>query len=325
MRYLEARAGTKPRIGQNRRLADEIVSMGQDPYLGFATEDLSAIDLRAAPPRVRPRFLGFFGPFGPLPKSMTREVARWTRNGDRSFVAFADILTARFQQLFYRSWSDARPITQYDHPGGGEFPRMLRAFTGDAGAAYDTAGAVDDITRVRYTALAHGRIKSPSRLRAILRAHFGVMVGIEEFAISWMEFADEDRSVMGRSGMQLGRNFRAGARAASIDSKVVIHLECPSRAEYECFLPGRPKQAALADLVLSYLGLFTEVDVALWLPRREVGAVVLGRSGQLGWTTATASADDADPDALVRATQFQLTQNMIFEAGPGPGATAERD
>lgn len=313
LRHLEARAGKKPRIGKSRRRSDEVVDLGQDPYLSFAASELSEVSLEANPPRVRPRFLGFFGPFGPLPLALTRDVDRWMRSGDQGFVRFADIFATRFIQLFYRSWSDARPITQYDHPSGGNFPRMLRSFTGDGAQAHDDKGPVPDTIRVRYTALAMGRVKSPVRLRAILSAHFGVPVRIQEFASSWMEFAAEDRSVMGMSGMELGQNMRAGARTATIGEKIIIHVECPNRATYESFLPGGNRQRELADLVLSYVGLFFAIDVALWLPQREVGLTELGVSGQLGWTTATQAPPEADPAALVCATQFQLTPDIIYQ------------
>lgn len=313
MRYLEARAGKKPRIGKSRKRSEEVVQLGQDPYLGFAAGDLSEVALEENPPRVRPRFLGFFGPFGSLPLAFSREADHWFRAGDKSFVRFTDIFTARFIQLFYRSWSDARPITQFDHPSGGEFPKILRAFTGDAAVAYDDKGAVPGTIRVRYAALASGRVKSPGRLQATLGAHFGVPIRIQEFASSWMEFAPEDRSVMGMSGMGLGRNMRAGSRTATIAEKFIIHVECRSAVEYESFLPGGARQRELADLVLSYVGLFFAVDVALWLPQSEVNGITLGVSGQLGWTTATILPSDDDPDVLVQATQFQLTPDIIYQ------------
>ncbi|MEM1234430.1 MAG: type VI secretion system baseplate subunit TssG, partial [Pseudomonadota bacterium] len=261
LRYLERRAGTAPRIGKSSRIDEETAELGQDPYLSFAASELSDIDMTVEPARIRPRFLGFFGPFGSLPIAFTREVDRWVRAGDRSFVRFTDIFTTRFIQLFYRSWSDARPVTQFDHPSGGTFPGMLRAFTGDASTAHNDTGAVPDAIRVRYTALLAGRIKSPVKLRAVLSAHFGLPVRVEEFASSWMEFPPEDCSIMGISGMALGRSMRAGSRTATIGEKFVIHIECPSRAEYESFLPGGARQSQLADLVLGYVGLFFSIDV----------------------------------------------------------------
>lgn len=311
MRYLERRAGAKPRIGKSRRVSQDIAEMGQDPYTGFAYDELSEVNVDAAPPRVRPRFLGFFGPFGPLPHSITREVDRWVLNGDRAFVRFTDIFAARFQQLFYRSWSDARPITQYDHPSGGEFPRLLRALTGDAPKCFDGASCVDDVVRLRYTALSMDRVRSPVRLRQILRAHFGVAVRIEEFVTGWLEFAPEDRSVMGVQGMRLGQNLRVGQRAPSISEKIIVHLECATLEEYRSFLPGRDRQAELKDLVLGYLGAFFEIDVAIWLPRSEIAPAQLGETTELGWTSAMPMRQGVgEQDALVRATQYKISMEF---------------
>lgn len=307
MRWLERRAGDRPRVGQSRRISEDVVEMGQDPYLGFAPDDLSEIDVGATPPKIRPRFLGMFGPFGPLPNSLTREAAHWVSKGDRSFVAFVDILVVRFQQLFYRSWSDARAITQFDHPSAGTFPRVLRAFTGDADASYDTRGAVDPVNRLRYTSLLIGRVKNPVRLRRALTEHFAMPVRVEEFVFNWLEFRPEDRSAMGVRGMTLGRDTRLGSRTPTITDKIVIHVECRDLAEYESFLPGRSRQAELTDLVLGYLGHFFTADIALWLPGTAVAGSTLGQSGQLGWTSAM--PDGAPDGSLVRATQFQLARN----------------
>ncbi len=282
--------------------------MGQDPYLGFADNDFSEIALEAKPPRIRPRFLGLFGPFGPLPAAFTREVDRWVSRGDRSFVRFADIFVVRFQQLFYRSWSDARPITQFDHPSGGEFPRFLRGFTGDTSVWFDKWGSVDDIIRLRYTPLVMGRVRSPVKLRQMLIAHFDVAIRVEEFVTSWLDFAPEDQSCMGLQGMSLGQDMRIGQRAPSIGEKIVVHIECSTLAQYRTFLPGRPREAELKDLVLGYTGGFMEVDVALWLPRPQIGQAQLGVATELGWTSAMPISGGPQEirDGLVRACQYKI-------------------
>lgn len=311
MRVLERRAGKKPRIGQSRRLSQDIVDMGQDPYAAFARDELSEVNLEAKPPRVRPRFLGFFGPFGPLPYGVSREVQHWAVNGDDSFVRFADMFVARFQQLFYRVWSDARPITQYDHPSGGDYPRFLRALTGDAHKSFDDTAPLNDTVRLRYTALAMDRVRSPVRLRQMLRAHFGVEVRVEEFVTSWLEFAPEDRSVMGLQGMGLGRDLRVGQRAPSISEKIILHIECRTLADYRGFLPGRDRQAELKDLVLGYLGAFFEIDVALWLPRSEIQPAQLGATTELGWTSAMPMGQSTlETGKLVRATQYKISTEI---------------
>jgi type VI secretion system protein ImpH len=314
MRHLERRAGNKPRVGENLRVRDEIAQMGQDPYLHFPDSDLSDVDLSATPPVVRPRFLGLFGPFGPLPTPITREAAHWQANGDNAFVRFADMLTVRFQQLFYRSWSDARAITQFDHPSGGRFPDQLRAFTGDAGLPHRDKGVVDDTVRVRYTALAMGRVKSPVKLREMLKAHFEVPVRIEEFVASWLPFAPEDLSKLGQQGMTLGQNLRAGRRARSLGETLTLHLDCRDLAQFKGFLPGRPQARELQDLVSGYLGPFFDVNVALWLPKDAIAPAQLGQNMELGWMSALQPGRSmiagVTENARVQVCRFRITQDM---------------
>jgi type VI secretion system protein ImpH len=305
MRWLERRAGDKPRVGQSRRVHEDVAELGQDPYMGFARTELSEADLTATPPRVRPRFLGFFGPFGPLPSAMTREVMRWVRRGDDSFVRFTDIFATRFQQLYYRAWSDARAITQFDHPSGGTFPDHLRALTGEASPALRKTGAVEDTVRLRYTGLAMDRVRSPVRLRQMLRTHFGVPVRIDEFVPSWLGFAPEDCTALGTQRATLGADLVMGTRVRSIGEKITIHIECPDLPSYRGFLPGQTPQAELRDLVLGYLGGFTEIDVALWLPNRCIAATGLSGKAQLGWTTALPRS--FPKRGLVRATTYQIS------------------
>lgn len=285
MRRLERGAGDRPRVGQSRRTHEEVAQLGQDPYLGFADSDLSEVDLNATPPVVRPRFLGFFGPFGALPIAMTREAKHWQDNGQPGFTRFVDIFATRFIQLFYRSWSDARPITQFDHPSGGTFPEQLRALTGDSGDVHRGLGVVDDIVRLRYTGLQMARVRSPVRLRQILSAHFQVDMKLEEFTASWLNFAAEDLSHLGLQASQLGADVKLGSSMASTEEKITLHIYCPSLDSYRSFLPGKLSNLELVDLVLGYLGQFYTVDVKLWLSNAQLQAAELGRSSELGWMT----------------------------------------
>lgn len=314
LRHLERNAGDAPRIGQNIRLRDEIASMGQDPFLGFATSELSVVDLKAKPAKVRPNFLGFYGPFGPLPLAMTREVEHWVRNGDPAFVHFTDMFTTRFLQLFYRTWSDSRAITQFDHPSGGGFAEMLRAFTGDAGASFLSKSPVDDTVRLRYTSLQTGRIRTPSRLRKLLEAHFEVKVRVEEFASSWLHFPDDELSKVGVSGMGLGQDVKLGNKTLTTNEKLIIHLDCSSNEEYQDFLPGRSKHFELVDLVLGYLGQFFLVDVQLWLPRSCLAPAKLGSSLELGWSGKLNV--DKGTEEIERVLRNYLEQPAFIERVP---------
>ncbi len=77
LRQLERAAPDRPRIGRAERTRDEIADLGQDPFLTFPDSDLSEAALDQTPPRVRPRVLGFYGPHGALPLTLTEEVLGW--------------------------------------------------------------------------------------------------------------------------------------------------------------------------------------------------------------------------------------------------------
>ena len=128
MRVMERRGRGKPRIGKNATLREETVTVGQDPSLAFPESDISEITLDGKRPQIRNNILGFFGPQGALPLNTTEEVKRWVDRGDRAFVSFTDLFATRFLQLFFRSWSDVRAITQFDHETGDRFRLYLAAF-----------------------------------------------------------------------------------------------------------------------------------------------------------------------------------------------------
>ncbi len=303
LRALEREAQGRPRIGRSRRTREELVRLGQDPFLTFPDSDLSQADLAATPPHVRPRFLGFFGPHGALPLTLTEEVLGWTESGDRAFVDFADIFATRFIQLFFRAWSDARAISQFDHEDD-RFQKYLLSFAGLGSPAFRGQSGVSDTMRLRTIALFLGRTKSPVRLRQILGLHLGTEVEVEEMVPAWMEFEPDSLSRLGAQGSTLGQDMHLGRRIQSIGEKIRIHLRTPTLAAYRRFLPGGPDHDHLRMLVESYLGLAFEVDVALWLPQAEVEPTALGRAGQLGWMACV--APPAGGDHFVQGTNFRL-------------------
>lgn len=307
LRALEQKAQTSPRIGQNARLREAVVRLGQDPFLAFPDTDLARVDMGANPPQIRAQFLGFFGPHGALPMVWTEEVRRWFDNGDPSFVAFTDIFAARFQELFFRAWSDARAITQYDHAAGDRFSTYLLALAGTGSPAYAERDSVPDTARRRLVPLALGRVKSPVRLRQMLQVHFGeaVRVEIEEMVPAWLDFERDALSRVGMQGATLGRDVHLGCRVRSISEKISVHVHVRDLEAYDRFLPGGPDHAHLRDLVFWYLGQAFDIDVALWLPEPEVRPAVLGESARLGWMACIAP-DPGNEDHLAKVTRYDL-------------------
>ena len=254
LRQLERNAAQLPRIGRNERLRDTVVRLGQDPFLAFPDMDLARVDLATRPPVVRAQFLGFFGPFGALPLNWTGEVVGWMSRGDDAFVAFADIFTARFQELFFRAWSDARAITQFDHAGDDRFRTYLLSVVGTGTPAYRNRDALDGAAKLRLVPLAQGRVKSAVRLRQMLQLHFGGRVGvrIEEMIPTWLEFEPDGLSRLGRNGSSLGVNMHLGSRSRSLGDRIRIHLSVRTLTAFRRLLPGGTDHAQLRDIVARF-------------------------------------------------------------------------
>nr|WP_249200310.1 type VI secretion system baseplate subunit TssG [Thetidibacter halocola] len=307
LRHYERHAGDKPRIGRNLRLRDALVALGQDPFLMTPAGDLARFDPGAAPPMVRAQVLGFFGPFGALPLNWSEEIARWFRNGDEAFTAFADIFTARFQELFFRTWSDAHAITQFDHPTDDRFRTYLLSVMGNGTAAMRDRDGLPDTLRAGMAGLAAGAVKSPVRLQQMLSRHFRgkAQVDIEEMVPSWLEFESDAQNRLGMRSATLGRDMFLGARVRSVSERIRLHLHVARIEDYFNFLPGKPDHEHLRAIVFWYLGLAFEVELVLWLPRPQISPAVLGKTAQLGWMACIAP-QPGNPDHLVRATAFVL-------------------
>jgi type VI secretion system protein ImpH len=282
MRLMERKARGKPRIGKNTTLKDEALTIGQDPSLAFPVQDVSSIELGSRP-LVRNNILGFYGPYGALPLNTTEEVKRWLDKGDKAFVAFTDVFATRYLQLFYRSWSDARAITQFDHEEGDRFRHYIGALIGMGTPEFQQRDLLPDINKLYLAPLAVGRVHSPKKLEQMLEIDLQADVHVEEHCLSWMVLEADNTNRLGQMGSSLGRDMYLGARVPTVNDKIRIHMRTRTLKEYRDFLPGGALHARLQALVRWYLGRSVDADVQLSLPADQMPAAVLGRTAELGW------------------------------------------
>ena len=307
LRSLERKAGDKPRIGKNATLVQEIVRIGQDPSMGFAQSDFSRIDThKTGRPSVRNAVLGFFGGHGPLPLDQTEEVYRWTMMGDMAYVEFTDIFATRFQQLYFRAWSDGRAITQFDHPSDDRFARQLGALLGIGTQAYSGRDDLNDLNKLALAPLALGRVKSPVKLQQMLEQDMGADVLVEEFVPTWIIFEPDNLSMLGQNGSTLGRDMVLGGRAQSVQDKIRINIATKSNAEYRSFLPGGENHTRLQAIVKWYLGLQCEMEVVLTLPANAIETAVLGKTAELGWMAALPANPPYQDNDMVPGASYAL-------------------
>src|SRR5262249_19120117 len=144
----------RPRVGDSAARREDFVALGQDPYMDFPASNLSAFE-RAADGRFRVfvKFLGLLGPQGALPLATTEEAYLWNLMRDDAFPRFLDILNHRFLQLFFRAWSDARPVGQHDRPDADRFIAYIGAMIGIGSEPYRDLDSVADEAKLAFAGL----------------------------------------------------------------------------------------------------------------------------------------------------------------------------
>jgi type VI secretion system protein ImpH len=286
LRRLERENPAKPRIGDARKLADEFVTIGQNPYFEFPDSNIEEATVdETGHVRLKARFLGMFGPQGALPLTTTEEAYGWLRERDDAFARFVDIFQRRFLALFFRAWSDAHPASQNDRPDEDRFRVYIGAMIGIGASAFRDADSIPDFAKLPYAGLLAPRVKSASRLRSFLSSFLRTRVEIEEFVGAWLAFDASERTSVGARNSRLGIDCIAGASMYTVDDKFRVRIYVRDIEHFKRFLPGSQFALEIADAIFLYVGNEYDWDMELAIPAGEITPVRLGESVQLGWTS----------------------------------------
>ncbi|GJD47766.1 hypothetical protein OPKNFCMD_0476 [Methylobacterium crusticola] len=297
LRLIERSFPDRPRIGDSATWAEDVVSLGEDPYLEFPSLNIErAARSQGGRLALHVRFLGLLGPQGALPLHVTDEAYGWHLAGHEAFPRFLDILNHRFIQLFYRAWADARPIAQADRPDDDRFVAYVGSTVGLGTATFHDLDTVSDIGRLAFAGLLGPKAKSASRLRQAVEGLFGIPCEVEEFVGTFLPFERADQTRLGAAHARLGVDCLMGSSVFSVEDKFRLRLFAQDLAAYERFLPDGPLCTPLADLLFFYVGCELDCEVELALPRRAVVPLRLSREagGRLGYTTWMVKAQDPD-------------------------------
>lgn len=286
LREFERQAFNKPRIGDSETLADDVITLSQDPYTAFPSSDIVAISQSlGGTPRLSVRFLGMFGPQGALPLHITEASEIWSNHRDPSFARFVDIFSTRFLQLFYRAWADARSLSQFERPQTDRFQVFLGSFSGIGTLGFRDADIGKQVSKLPFSGLVNSHVKGASRLEQLIRGLFQIEVQVWEWIGSWLELAASERTAMGMQSSSLGVDTFVGKRVYSINERIRIRIQCRDLEEYENFLPGAKQSNDLADLIFYYVGYRQEFEIELGIERKRAPSLMLGKSGKLGLTS----------------------------------------
>jgi type VI secretion system protein ImpH len=308
LRWLECLYIDQPRWGHALRPVDEPIRLGQDPDLSFAPSPLASFETTGPVPRLQVRLFGLFGPNGPLPIHLTEYARERLRHqNDPTLCRFLDIFHHRFLALFYRAWAQAQPHVNYDRPHDDRFAGYVGTFLGVAPQTLRRRDTVPDLAKFFHVGALIRQVRNAEGLAHILQHFFRVPAVIEEFVGHWMRLGPRERTNLGREGATLGAGAVLGGRVWDRQHKFRIRLGPLTLDQYESFLPGGAPLKKLVDWVRLYFSLEHDWDVRLVLKHDHVPPIVLGRDGQLGWTSwlgKRRSRQDAADLCLDAETRF---------------------
>lgn len=299
-RRIECSFPELPRTGTSRRLRDDPVRFSQEASLAFALATVAALEFpKDGVPRLSVRFTGLTGPNGPLPLHLTEFARDRLRNhGDRTFLRFLDTFHHRIFAMFYRAWADAQPTVSLDRPGQDPFGDRLASLAGYGGPTLQNRDEVPDFAKRAHTGLLANSVKNADGLARIIGNFFRVSARIEQWQPHWMSLPSDAYTRLGQPNAQLGVTSVIGARIWDCQSRFRIVLGPLGLEQFKRFLPGQDSLKRLKAWVRNYCGEELSCEMQLLLRRSEVPPMMLGKSGQLGWTSWVGERPPAEgPDA----------------------------
>jgi type VI secretion system protein ImpH len=305
MRLLECAYNDKARFGQAQRPSLEPpIRLGQDVALTFETATLTSFSRRkqGLMPLLKQRFMGLFGPNGPMPLHLTEYIhERVYYRRDHTLTGFADMFQHRFICLFYRAWANTEPTVSYDRPDSDRFSTYIGSLAGFGLASLRERDAMPDLAKFHYTGFLSCQSKSAEALRALLADYFRFRVSIKQFVGEWLDIQPLDLTCLGenpRTG-ELGVSAILGSKVWACQHKFRIHFGPLNLDEYLSLLPNGHRLEQLVAIIRNYIGDELSWDVNLALKKTQVPSAQLGAQTRLGWTSWMGERQsDQDADDL---------------------------
>ncbi len=298
LRRLEACSPGMPRLGEARRPMAEPLRLGQEAELSFAISNITKVgQTPTGVPRVFVRFLGLFGPQGPLPMHLTELTRdRERHHGDPALARFADTFHHRMLLLFYRAWRQAQPTATRDRPADDRFRTYVGALHGHGSPGWQRP-ALGMAGAKRHFAGHLGRsVRNPDGLAAILSAYFRVPVEVQTFQPRWMTLPRSQRSALGgQTSAALGLSAVIGARVLDAQHHIRVAIGPVDHATYLRLLPDGDWAAPLREWIREYCGEEFGVSGVTRLEAADVPSLRLGEAGRLGWSSWLGRRQTAAP------------------------------
>jgi len=310
LRLLECARLDKPRIGESKRVSDDAIRLSQTPSLAFAPATCSSgeFDRTSGTFRLSVRFMGLFGPNGPMPLHITEYARnRIHHERDMSMVRFFDMFHHRMLMLFYRAWAKSQPTVQFDRPDEDRFSTYVASLIGLGDESLRDRDEFPDRAKLFHAGRLAPQTRNAEGLQAIIKDFFGLPVAIEQFVGQWTEIPEQCRCILGppSESTALGEATTIGSHVWDCQQKFRIRIGPVGLEDYQRLLPGGDSIERLKAIVKNYIGFELMWDVQLVLLKSEAPPIKLGQMGQLGrttWLDNRAIQQDADDLVLSAGT-----------------------
>lgn len=280
----------KPITGHSYRPADDPVRFSQEPYTSFAPSTFSAlkIDTPGQVPRLSQRFIGLFGPNGPLPLHLTEYARdRERHHRDASLSRFADMFHHRVVSLFYGAWAQSQPTVQFDRPESDRFSDYLGSLIGLGFPSLRDVDSMHYLSKLSFAGHLGSLPRHVNGLVSLVQGYFGVEAKVVEYIAHWMRIPKQDYLLLGDGSLNgsLGQDSVIGERVWQRQDKFRLSLGPLSLDQYEAFLPTGKSFDALVAAIRNYVGMEYLWEINLILRKEEKPVTCLGKTGKLGWTS----------------------------------------
>lgn len=302
----------KPLTGHALRPLEDPIRFTQEPYTSFApsTIDKLEIDGSSRYPKLSQRFMGLFGPNGPLPLHITEYARDRSRHHrDRSLSGFVDMFHHRAVSLFYRAWAQSQPVVQFDRPEKDRFAMYVGSLFGLGPPVLRNADEMHHFSKLSFAGHMSSMPRHVDGLLSLVQGYFDVPTQVRQFVAHWMKIPAQDRLQLGNMDMGgcLGRDTIIGERVWQRQDKFQIRLGPLSLDRYESFLPSGKSFKALVAVVRNYIGIEYLWEINLILKKEEKPVTCLGVSGTLGWTSWIESEHQLEhvEDLLIQTENYE--------------------
>ena len=290
VRLLELAHPDRIGVGLGPDPARETLRFRADPRLSFppseVTEVVAGEDEGRAPFELTVSFLGLIGSQGPLPRVDSERVLRRLQRKDRALADFLDIFHHRLVALLYRARQKHRPAMRIQPPESSPMATALFSSMGLGSAELRRLAALPERALLGFAPLLALGQRSAVGLERLLSSFFNLSVRVEQFVGVWREVEPQDRTAIGRPGLNrtLGQGAMLGRRAWQQDGTVEIQVGPMPLERYRGLLPTRSTLDALFDVCTLYLREADDVRVRLLLAHEQVPDLQDGGPGPEGRT-----------------------------------------